>query len=258
MSFKCSVFGHRYGDPEVTREREEQGSEVVITIEETETCKRCGETRIVSENKEVTTLETPSDIVGDDIAEEGEAAADNATDPSGTEASPAASTAEEPATEEPTPSAEGDDAELIDEAEDEADGPGMEGPSLGPDAGTADASEEPATGVEEADADEDDAVILDDEDDSEEDFEREPGEWPDEAEDEEEDDEWAPSTDTELRPVEDEQPDVEPTSSAVTVPEGTFRCPECDFTTEVESSSLRAGDFCPECHRGALTHEPEE
>jgi len=68
MSFKCSVFGHRYGDPEVERDREEQGSEVVITIKESETCKRCGETRVVSENKEVTTLETPSDIVGDDIA----------------------------------------------------------------------------------------------------------------------------------------------------------------------------------------------
>jgi Zn finger protein HypA/HybF involved in hydrogenase expression len=50
---------------------------------------------------------------------------------------------------------------------------------------------------------------------------------------------------------------VEPTSSAVTVPEGSFRCPECDFSTDVESSSLRAGDFCPECHRGSLEHHAD-
>ena len=52
--------------------------------------------------------------------------------------------------------------------------------------------------------------------------------------------------------------DVEPASeSAVTVPEGQFLCPECGFTTEVEATSLRAGDFCPECHTGTLDHQPE-
>ena len=43
----------------------------------------------------------------------------------------------------------------------------------------------------------------------------------------------------------------------LTVPEGEFHCPECGFTTAVESSSLRAGDFCPECHRGALEHRSD-
>jgi ssDNA-binding Zn-finger/Zn-ribbon topoisomerase 1 len=255
MSFKCSVFGHRYGDPDVEREREEQGSEVVITIKETETCKRCGETRVVSENKEVTTLETPSDIVGDDIAEEEEEAAAESATPS----EPPAETPE-PAAETPEPAVEGgDDAELIDDAETSAPETGdttgggetsdFDAPDLGP------------TETEEApDADEDDAVILEEDDESEVDEERDPGQWPDEAEDEEEaeDDDWTPSTDEELRPVEDEQPEVQPTSNAVTVPEGEFYCPECDFTTDVESSSLRAGDFCPECHRGSLTHRSDE
>ena len=256
MSFKCSVFGHRYGDPDVEREREEQGSEVVITIKETETCKRCGETRVVSENKEVTTLETPSDIVGDDIADEddadGDATASPAADRDPTPASDTGSTPDaEPAADEPSVDGE-DDAELIDEVEGSTaattEPVEMEGPGLG------EASEEAP------DADEDDAVILEGDEESEADDGREPGQWPDEADadEDEESEDWTPSTGQELRPVEDEQPDVQPTSNAVTVPEGEFYCPECDFTTDVESSSLRAGDFCPECHRGSLTHRSDE
>src|SRR6056297_3987610 len=72
MGIKCSVIGHKYGETAVEREREEQGSEVVITIQERETCKRCGKTRVVSENKEVTAIETPSDIAGD-MLDDGEA-----------------------------------------------------------------------------------------------------------------------------------------------------------------------------------------
>jgi hypothetical protein len=249
MSFKCSVFGHRYGDPDVEREREEQGSEVVITIKETETCKRCGETRVVSENKEVTTLETPSDIVGDDIADEDdEQAAASAEPPAETP---------EPTANAPEPAVEGgDDAELIDDAESSS--------AETEDTGTASDFDPPDLGPEgdaTADTDEDDAVILEEDDGDDADDEREPGQWPDEAEADTEDDEsedWTPSTGQDLRPVEEEQPDIQPTNTAVTVPDGEFYCPECDFTTDVESSSLRAGDFCPECHRGSLTHRSDE
>jgi ssDNA-binding Zn-finger/Zn-ribbon topoisomerase 1 len=252
MSFKCSVFGHRYGDPDVEREREEQGSEVVITIKETETCKRCGETRVVSENKEVTTLETPSDIVGDDIAdEEGE------EDDVATESEPITEAEPDPPAE-PDVAAEqaGDDAELIDDTDESTpaspEPTGVDQSGLG--------SEEVTD--ETPDPDEDDGVILDASDDEDgEDDTREPGQWPDELDDEEDEDDeddWSPAAGNDLRPVEEEQPDIEPTNSAVTVPEGEFYCPECEFTTDVESSSLRAGDFCPECHRGSLTHRSEE
>ncbi|WP_302082279.1 DUF7093 family protein [Salinibaculum rarum] len=248
MSFKCSVFGHRYGDPDVEREREEQGSEVVITIKETETCKRCGETRVVSENKEVTTLETPSDIVGDDIADD-----DSEREDAATEREPVEETTPGP-TEPEVPAEGGDDAEFIDEAEE----------STATDSDPVEL-DQPEPGMEEAadetpDADEDDAVILDEDDEDSEDDTREPGQWPDAAddEDEEEEEDWTPTAESDLTPVEDEQPDIEPTSSAVTVPDGEFYCPECDFTTKVESSSLRAGDFCPECHRGSLTHRSED
>lgn len=239
MSFKCSVFGHRYGDPEVEREREEQGSEVVITIKETETCKRCGETRVVSENKEVTTLETPSDIVEDDLADT--AGADQpSADPAATEPDTQERDGEPAATSPVEPNAE-PDVEPVEEPAG-ADGPG----------GDDDQSTGPER--EDHDAETDDAVILDADETEEDGDDREPGEWPDEPE---QDDDWAPSTDQDLQPVEDEQPDVEPTSDAVTVPEGEFYCPECDFVTSVESSSLRAGDFCPECHRGSLEHRTE-
>ena len=250
MSLKCSLFGHAFDDGEVEREREEQGSEVVITIRETETCTRCGAERVVSENKEVTTLETPSDIVGDDLAD-----ADEAT-----------TAAAEETDSDPDTAGAGTVSQTRPAAADNGSGAASGGVASG-DAGS---GSTPGPGpASDPDPDEDDGVILD-ADDEEPDDGRAPGEWPEEDEDEadaaatdgpadavpewpEEDDDgdeedWAPETDSET-PTE-----VEPTSTAVTVPEGTFHCPECAFSTPVEDSSLRAGDFCPECHRGSLEH----
>lgn len=234
MTLKCSVFGHRFGDTEVTREREERGSEVVTTITETETCERCGETRVVSENTEVTTLEAPSDIVEDttDDADEGDGG-------------------EAPMPPDP-------DAAESTGPVDEVEGRGNSSPSGGDSAGTGDGGV-PAPDLQ----GEDDAVILsDDEDDGE---QRAPGEWPDDDEEEAVDEEWVPDTTsvtetgTEGLPsVESEQPTLERPGQAASVPEGEFHCPECGFTTDVESSSLREGDFCPECHRGALEHSTED
>ncbi len=241
MSLKCSVFGHQFGDTDITRDRVEQGSEVVITITETETCDRCGETRVVSENKEVTTLETPAEIVGDDLDEE-EETEDATTDASGESG--------------PSPAETGaDDAELIDEAEEEtpADTDRSRGRTTQSTAG--DATSTGMGTLSGSAAGEDDAVILDDDSDDE---GRAPGEWP-QATDEDDDEEWTPETEPgELRPVEQEQPDVEQTSEAMSVPEGEFHCPECEFVAAVESSSLREGDFCPQCHRGTLAHRVEE
>jgi len=259
MTLKCSLLGHAFDDGEVEREREEQGSEVVSTIRETETCTRCGAERVVSENTEVTALETPSDIVGDDLAEGGKG-----------EPAP---TTEAPAEDETTSKAAGTGAggtgaDGVSEAPDRAAAESGAAPDPG-EGPTPDPS--PAAGPDsDPDPAEDDGVILD-EGDNEAD-ERAPGEWPgaegsggeDGASDtpsegdgesvaewpeEEADDgdDWAPETDAEAT-------EVEPTSTAVTVPEGNFRCPECGFSTPVEDSSLRAGDFCPECHRGSLEH----
>jgi hypothetical protein len=288
MGIKCSLLGHRFAETEVTEEREEQGSEVVVTIREIERCDRCGAERVVSENKEVTSLETA------------EAAAEDTDDEPDVEttAGPSPSTGTDPT---PDMDAAEDEAVILDDEDDEAESPAA--PAEPDDAGT---GTEPASGSTaettepdepEPTAAEDDAVILDDEDDEP---ERDPGEWPDEADepaateddpgepdagspgeswpdeadsgpaegdraaeevawpdegDDGDDDEWEPS---ESLTQKIDQGEVEPAGSAtVTVPEGEFHCPECEFVTSVESTSLRAGDFCPECHRGSLEHVPE-
>ena len=56
MGFRC-LLGCDFGEPELKREREERGEEVIVTVKEEKTCSRCGKTKIVSENKEVTSIE---------------------------------------------------------------------------------------------------------------------------------------------------------------------------------------------------------
>ncbi|MFO8116480.1 MAG: hypothetical protein R6U01_14175 [Halorubrum sp.] len=60
MGLRC-LLGHDFGEPELRREREEDGNEVVTTVTEVKTCARCGETQVVSENTEVTTMEQLAD-----------------------------------------------------------------------------------------------------------------------------------------------------------------------------------------------------
>jgi hypothetical protein len=56
MGLRC-LLGHDYGETRTEREREERGDELVVTVTEVEECSRCGKTRVVSENTEVTSLE---------------------------------------------------------------------------------------------------------------------------------------------------------------------------------------------------------
>ncbi|WP_226022004.1 DUF7093 family protein [Halomicrobium salinisoli] len=308
MSLKCSVLGHSFGETEVERDREEQGSEVVITIREVETCERCGTERTVSENKEVTAIETPDDgVVGGSVDDASEPADATAAPDEGdaSEADPDEAPVDEPS--------DGDGAAEIVDAE-PAGGTGADGdeepavagdaaaeadgddavPDVGPDEdgpdGASDVAEAPVDadqGAEiiDAEADEpvddeladpsvgepeleesepepepepdeaDDAVFIDEADDEGDGDDRAPGEWPDEDDgDDGSGEEWSPDVGAE-QPA--EGPEIRKSSGvSVTVPEGQFRCPECGHTTPVESSSLRAGDFCPECHRGTLINEP--
>ncbi len=77
MGLRC-LLGHDFGEPELRREREEDGDEVVTTVTEVKTCARCGETQVVSENTEVTTMEQ----LTDEAAAGAEA---SGTDPTATE-----------------------------------------------------------------------------------------------------------------------------------------------------------------------------
>ncbi|WP_435145079.1 DUF7093 family protein [Halobaculum sp. P14] len=125
MGLRC-LLGHNFTEPQTEREREERGDEVIITITEVKECKRCGETRVVSENKEVTAVEDLIDGPADPASDR---PAESTTAESTSAESTSQSVDAEPATGGDTPSpsassrptgtgvggdAAGDDAEFID------------------------------------------------------------------------------------------------------------------------------------------------
>ena len=370
MSIKCSLLGHSFGETTVEREREEEGTEVVITITEMETCSRCGESRVVSENKEVTTLETPEGGADEFEATPGEAADDTADVGASVDADGSVDEGGSAASDDEVDAGDGTDAVILDD--DATDESSAQAEARGAETTIPDAEDDATAGAD-VDADEDDAVIIGDaegddrepgewpDEDGEteteqaggderetdadgdasadeaasaDDDDREPGEWPDEPSDPAEragetaeveilgsDDDAgtdaaaSPSDDAAAEPdladgpatgsrdgatggsdgagadaasddgaagawPEEEDPSAgaesmgdwpeetkrdQPTdpgaagpsldgdeTPSITVPEGTFKCSECDFSTEADATSLRAGDFCPECRRGTL------
>ncbi|MFB6282182.1 MAG: hypothetical protein ABEH40_09195 [Haloferacaceae archaeon] len=61
MELRC-LLGHEFGEREVERERREAGDEVVVIYRTVENCRRCGTRRVVSENKEVRSIDAePAD-----------------------------------------------------------------------------------------------------------------------------------------------------------------------------------------------------
>ncbi len=177
MGLRC-LLGCDWGEPEIEREREERGDEVIITVNEVKTCSRCGDRQVVSENTEVTSLDQLTETADETVSEP---PTDEATTPPASQTTePAASSeisieATDPAT---------DDAEVLSD-----DGPDDLGTATtanmtvddveaaaaepaGPD------SSSEASTVESAD----DGVILSDEPsepaDEADALEREPGEWP--------------------------------------------------------------------------------
>ncbi|ELZ05069.1 DUF7093 family protein [Natrialba aegyptia] len=75
MVLRCSLLGHDYGESGVDREREERGSEVVVTVQEYEECVRCGDRHVISENTEVTSLSAARAAEPDARSEPNETAA---------------------------------------------------------------------------------------------------------------------------------------------------------------------------------------
>lgn len=262
MSLRCSLFGHHYGGTEVEQEREQAGNELVVTSREIKICQRCGERLIISENKEVTTVEAADDVGGASSASTGGGAMSGSSgrdDASGTggggegvDEGGAPESGRQGGTGGSTSDAGESAGDTGGSAGDRRRDPPVTDPEMGsddrPSSGTGETAG-PSAGAGKADippTQKNDAVILDDEGE-----EVEPEEWSD-GESTGVDDDWEPETDTEDEP--EESPSA---SSGLTVPDGEFRCTECGFTTSVEGSSLRAGDFCPECHRGSLEHVPE-
>ncbi|GAB3315784.1 hypothetical protein EI982_14395 [Haloplanus rallus] len=175
MGLRC-LLGHEYANREVEREREERGDEVVVTYRTVETCERCGERRIVSENKEVRPVRDPTEegvttglgggVTPDLDADDAEAEATTDAETPATGGKPADDGAEvDPDSgSEPAVEADVDPVSAHESETAEAD------PSPAHDPATAEADTDPSPSAEE-----DDAVILDDDGPS---VDREPGEWP--------------------------------------------------------------------------------
>ena len=149
MGLRC-LLGHDFDEPELRREREEDGDEVITTVTEVKTCARCGETQVVSENTEVTTMAQ----LADEAAAGAEAAetAPSATDPDVSGDGAAAdeggtgvgAPVDPPADPEPGPADSGADATAdadVDDAvilDDDPTAPGDDRSEAGVDAGSAD------------------------------------------------------------------------------------------------------------------------
>ena len=164
MGLRC-LLGHDFDEPELQREREEDGDEVVTTVREVKTCARCGETQVVSENTEVTTMQQLADEAAASRAGESDPGgpAGPATTPDAAEEPASAAgradpddAAQESVTLDEEPGAGADDAVILDDAADADDG----GPGATPgDAGASAVDDSPET--VESGASEEDAELLD-------------------------------------------------------------------------------------------------
>ena len=195
MGLRC-LLGHDFDEPETERERNEEGNEVVVTVREVKTCKRCGEKQVVSENKEITSIDqlresaTGEPASGSSAGSEPAATTGGAADDEwstddlsggGTESSEAATAADTQETVEPDEDPiERGVADIIEQAEKDddmlQDTPEPESTPDTADADTADADAETddvpvhpgqrsaaAEDSEDTDPADDDGVILDDE-----------------------------------------------------------------------------------------------
>jgi len=165
MGLRC-LLGHDYANREVEREREERGNEVVVTYRTVETCERCGERRIVSENKEVRPVRNPGEEgVTTGLGDDG-----GVTPDLGGTASAAADETSEPKPEgvgadagktEPKPEGVGADAGKTEPKPEDV---GADAGRASSEPDTADANPE-TDRTDDSDETVDDAIILDDDDD---------------------------------------------------------------------------------------------
>ncbi|MFD1632191.1 DUF7093 family protein [Haloplanus ruber] len=191
MGLRC-LLGHEYANREVEREREERGDEVVVTYRTVETCDRCGERRIVSENKEVRPVREPTEDgvttgLGGGVTPDLDAADGAETDhgmpagegtPADDGGAPASGGGPTADADQPTADAE---ATTADQPTADADQPTADAEATAADAEATTADEATVDADQPTAAEEDDAIILDDDtdDDGGVSADRTPGEWPD-------------------------------------------------------------------------------
>lgn len=256
MSLRCSLLGHEYGEGEIEREREERGSEVVISVTELERCVRCGTVRTISENTEVTqrsprsprsrsagdsTPDPEPEPTPDATAEPTPADAGEPTDPERSVGTPEPDFDPDPAV---------DDAEIIEDGpadRDAGDWPERDDhreadTTLDPDAGT---TEWPSV---EDDDEGFDASLPGDTDDADFEDELTPQSTDRGAEIIEGVEEAPAAGDTAFVRVGASAAPDQPAPDDATE----LYCPNCNGLDLSGRDSLRQGDICPACHRGYL------
>lgn len=240
MGLTCSVLGHEYGERERTEERDDQGSEIIVTIREVRTCARCGHNQVVSESKEVTAAHGAREDASLDEDTETQEQPDAGPVPDDT---PAETPVEEddgliledePAERDP---GEWPAPEVTDEEDKEAED--VEWPPEPPAEETEEADIAPAWPDIEAEDEGYDAVSEDAEDDFAGQVIEAVGSTGAIAEEAEETEAGfvraAPMADTGDADLETE-----------------YYCPQCDWTGQTLIESVRRGDICPECRRGYI------
>lgn len=293
MSLRCSLLGHEYGETEIERDREERGNEVVVSVVELERCTRCGTTRTISENTEVTQLSGPTTETTPGPPRSGTEPV--ATGGSGPGIEPRSDAGGEPGirarsndevgvqpNDEARPRSNEDTRPRATSTPSTADGRREVGAGGGSEVGA-------GAGVD-ADPASEDAEVMDDEGGGD----RQPGAWPDVGDHEDPSAGWpnvegedegfdaeAPDGPTDLEfgggltPQSDQGAEImdaggdedgggEPTfvsagpTRAPDRPTGSdastaLYCPNCGTRGLEARDSLRAGDICPECHKGYLS-----
>lgn len=251
MGLRCLV-GHDYGDLQTESERDETGDEVVITIREYRACSRCGNRRIVSENKEVKPL-SPST---DEENESPEPASPPPEYESSEEVSaedddgiilPEDSTPEETASDE---RARGEWPES--EHDSETESPAEASPKQWPDPKGDDEgfNAEPDDGEPASDVEfSKNGLMPERRQDSEAAHEAGISATPGSAESD------GSSLESGIRRS---GPGPSPTGRQREAgPDAVFVCPECGYESPGIGASLRAGDICPECRNGYMSEQTE-
>jgi hypothetical protein len=275
MGLRCSLLGHEYGEPEIERSRDEQGSEVVITVTEFQRCAHCGAASVISENTEVSTT---GDSQSRPDGRDREAVTPNE--------GPEPTSWDEPSRgRRPEPHPRGESRPRTDSRPEDRARSGTVRPRGESTRGPSRSDSWSATAN--YDADRDDAEILKDEPEG-----RSPGEWPAHEDErasprpgataggwpevEGDDEGFSVAADEEtLADVEvggrsgtDRRRSVRSTETVVgferatTAPvedrpvgsgiAGDLVCPSCGADRLGDRPSLRVGDICPECHRGYI------
>ena len=249
-------MGHDFGEVQTDRDRRERGDEVIVTVREYRECTRCGETRVISENKEVRHA-SPASPDADEEPPESEAPGVGGDTVSGTDVEEDVTAEEddgviledEPEERDPGAWPESESEEPEEEAGEPAPWPDVEGEDEGFDAEPGDGG--PAEGVEFSSGLTPEASASDAGTDASADDEGDVVESTGSSGSSGSGRSSGSSGSTGFR-----RASAGPNPGGrqhISDADAEYYCPECEFSVPVQESSNRPGDICPNCRLGYLT-----